>query len=186
MGRKRQFEVVTIQDLIKTVSLWVVEIILLIALALSLTHLFGTRVRMEGSSMTPTLVSGDRLLLNRLKGRIIPIKRYDVIVYRLPGQEGVFLKRVLALPGETLKIAEGRIYINGSPLPESEYTRTLSYGGVAATDLTLGEDEFFVVGENPDASLDSRFTDVGNIHSEDILGTVWFRFSPFKDLGLIR
>ena len=186
MGRKRQFEVITIQDLIKTVSLWIVEIILLIALALSLTHLFGTRVRMEGSSMTPTLVSGDRLLLNRLKGRIIPIKRYDVIVYRLPEQEGVFLKRVLALPGETLQIAEGRIYINGTALPESEYTRTLSYGGVAATALTLGEDEFFVVGENPDASLDSRFTDVGNIHSEDIMGTVWFRFSPFKDLGLIR
>ncbi len=182
MASGKQYEVLSVQDQIKRISQWTVEILLLMFLALSLTHLFGTRVRMEGNSMTPTLAGEDRMLLNRLKGKVISIQRYDIIVYQLPGQEGVFLKRVLGLPGETLQISGGEILINGRIIPESEYTRFLSYAGVAAEPVELGEGEYFVVGENPDASLDSRFTDVGNISIQDILGTVWLRFSPFKDI----
>ena len=186
MAGKRRYEVVTAGDIIKSVSNWVVDVILVIALALTLTYLFGTRVRMEGSSMTPTLSGGDRMLLNRTKGKILPIERYDIVVYHLPGQEGVYLKRVLALPGETLQIREGKVYINGEALPDSEYTRTLAYAGVAASPVTLHADEYFVVGENPDASLDSRFTDVGNIPAENVLGTVWIRYAPFKNLRFLN
>ena len=146
MSPKRSYEVVTAGDIVKKVSIWIVDVIVVIALALVLTHLFGTRVRMEGSSMTPTLSGGDRILLNRAKGRILPIKRYDIIVYHLPGQEGVYLKRVLALPGETLQIAQGKVYINGMALPDSEYTKTLAYAGVAASPVTLREDDFRVTG----------------------------------------
>lgn len=185
MSPKRSYEVVTAGDIVKRVSLWIVDVIVVIALGLTLTYLFGTRVRMEGSSMTPTLSGGDRMLLNRTKGRILPIERYDIVVYHLPGQEGVYLKRVLALPGETLQITQGKVYINGKELPESEYTKTLAYAGVAASPVTLREDEYFVVGENPDASLDSRFTDVGNIPAENVLGTVWIRFAPFRNMKFL-
>lgn len=185
MAKKRGYEVVTAGDMIKNVSIWIVDVILVIALGLTLTYLFGTRVRMEGNSMTPTLSGGDRLLLNRAKGKILPIERYDIVVYHLPGQEGVNLKRVLALPGETIQITEGNVYINGERLPESDFTRTIAYAGVASTLITLREDEFFVIGENADASLDSRFTNVGNIPAENILGTVWFRFSPFRNLRFL-
>ena len=185
MAPKRSYEVVTAGDIVKKVSIWIVDVIVVITLALTLTHLFGTRVRMEGSSMTPTLSSGDRMLLNRTKGKILPIRRYDIIVYHLPGQEGVYLKRVLGLPGETLQISQGKVYINGTALPDSEYTKTLAYAGVAASSVTLREDEYFVVGENADASLDSRFTDVGNIPAENVLGTVWIRFAPFRNLRFL-
>lgn len=185
MPGKRSYEVVTAGDLIKKVSSWIIDVIFIIALALTLTYLFGTRVRMEGSSMTPTVSGGDRMLLNRTKGKILPIQRFDIVVYHLPGQEGVYLKRVLALPGETLQIAEGKVFINGRELPESEYTKTLAYAGIAASPVTLRQDEYFVIGENADASLDSRFTDVGNIPAENVLGTVWIRFSPFKNLRFL-
>ena len=184
MARRRQYEVVTIGDIIKAVSIWVVDIVVVAALAFSLTYLFGTRVHMEGNSMTPTLSAGDKMLLNRMKGRILPVKRYDIVAYRLPGQEAVFLKRVLALPGETVKISEGKVYIDGEELPESDYTRSLAYAGVAAGGITLREGEYFVIGENADASLDSRFSDVGNIPAEDILGTVWLRYAPFRNLRI--
>lgn len=185
MAKRRDYEVVTAGDLIKRISVWVVDVILVVALALSLVYLFGTRVHMEGSSMTPTLSNGDRLLLNRSKGKILPINRFDILAYQLPGQEGVFLKRVLALPGETLLIREGKVYIDQEELPDNEYTRSLSYAGVAQTPLTLAEGEYFVVGENADASLDSRFSDVGNILSRNILGTVWLRYAPFRDLRFL-
>lgn len=185
MKNKRSYEVLTLGDLIKRVTLWVVDILLVVALALSLTYLFGTRVRMEGSSMTPTLSNGDGLLLNRSKGRILPIHRFDIVAYELEGQEGVFLKRVLALPGETLQIREGKVYINGEALPDNEYTQSLAYAGTAQTPLTLPEGEYFVIGENADASLDSRFGDVGNIPADHILGTVWLRYAPFKDLRFL-
>ena len=135
MAKRRDYEVVTAGDLIKRISVWIVDVILVVTLALTLVHLFGTRVRMEGSSMTPTLSNGDRLLLNRTKGKIFSIDRFDIVVYELPGQEGVFLKRVLALPGETLLIREGKVYIDEQELPDNEYTRSLSYAGVAQTPL---------------------------------------------------
>lgn len=182
MSKRRRYDVVTLGDLIKQVTLWVVDIILVVVLALSLSHLFATRVRMEGSSMSATLSNGDKLMLNRLKGPILPIQRYDIVAYELEGREGVFLKRVLALPGESLQIREGKVYINGEALTENDYTKSLSYAGEAQKGITLGEDEYFVVGENADASLDSRFSDVGNIPGRNILGTVWFRYAPFQHL----
>ena len=185
MKKGRRYDVLTLSDLIKQVTVWVVDIILVVALALTLSHLFATRVRMEGSSMTATLSNGDKLMLNRLKGPILPIQRFDIVAYELDSQEGVFLKRVLALPGETLQIREGQVFINGQALPENDYTKSLSYAGEAGQPLTLGENEYFVIGENADASLDSRFSDVGNIPGENILGTVWFRYAPFKHLRFL-
>ena len=99
MSKRRRYDVVTLGDLIKQVTLLVVDIILVVVLALSLSHLFATRVRMEGSSMSATLSNGDKLMLNRLKGPILPIQRYDIVAYELEGREGVFLKRLLALAG---------------------------------------------------------------------------------------
>lgn len=185
MSKKRRYEVVTLGDLVKQVTRWLVDIILVIALALTLTHLFGTRVRMEGSSMTPTLSNEDKLMLNRLKGKILTIRRYDIVAYELDSQEGIFLKRVLALPGETLQIKEGKVFINGEVLPDNDYIRSLSYAGEAQKLLTMGEEEYFVIGENADASLDSRFSDVGSIKADHIWGTVWFRYGPFQNLRLI-
>ena len=185
MNKRRRYEVITLGDLVKRVTLWIADIILVVFLALSIAHLFGTRVRMEGSSMTPTLSNGDQLLLNRLKGRILPIQRYDIVAYELDTQEGIILKRVLALPGETLQIREGKVLINGEALPENEYIRSLSYGGEAQSPLTLGANEYFVIGENADASLDSRFSDVGNIRKDNIWGCVWLRYSPFRDMRFL-
>ncbi len=181
----RRYDVVTIGDLIKQISVWIVDIIVVIALALMLTYFFGTRVHMNGNSMTPTLSSGDRMLLNRTKGKLLPINRFDIVAYQISEHSEVFLKRVLALPGETVRISEGKVYIDGELLPESPYTLSLAYAGIAGSTVTLGEGEYFVIGENADASLDSRFSDVGNIPISKILGTVWMRFAPFRNLSFL-
>ena len=183
--RGRRYDVVTIGDLIKQISVWIVDVIVVIALSLTLTYFFGTRVHMNGNSMTPTLSSGDRMLLNRTRGKLLPIRRFDIVAYQISEHSEVFLKRVLALPGETVRITEGKVYIDGELLPENEYTRSLAYAGVAAEPVLLGEGEYFVIGENADASLDSRFSNVGNISLQSILGTVWLRFAPFRNISFL-
>lgn len=185
MSRRHSFDVITVGDLLKQITVWVVDCIVVVALALALSYLFGTRVHMEGGSMIPTLENGDRMFLNRAKGKLIPIGRFDIVAYQMPSRNGVFLKRVLALPGETVQIREGQIYINGSLLPENEYTRSLAYSGVASEPVVLGDNEYFVIGENADASLDSRFSDVGNVSLSDILGTVWLRYAPFRNIRFL-
>ena len=181
----RRYDVVTIGDLIKQISVWIVDIIVVIALALTLTYFFGTRVHMNGNSMTPTLQNADRLLLNRTKGTLKEFERYDIVVYYLADPDSVYLKRILGLPGETVQIIDGLVYINGEKLQESPKLSAYISSGIAADPVTLLEGEYFVIGENADASLDSRFNDVGNIRAEHMLGTVWFRYAPFKHFGFV-
>lgn len=184
MPGKKQYEVLTLSELIKIISSWVVDVILVIFLALALSFLFGSHVKMEGNSMTPTLESGDALLIDRTRGKLLPIRRFDIIAYQLSPQSPVALKRVLALPGERLLIREGQVYINGEALPENSYTSSLAYSGIAGEEIVLSGNDYFVIGENADASLDSRFPDVGNIRGEHILGIIWLRYAPFQNLRL--
>lgn len=182
MARERYYDVMSAEDIIRLVTRWIVDVVLVITAAVFLTYMFGTRVKMEGNSMTQTISDKDKLLLNRFSGSVRTIKRYDVLVYRLNDEEGVYLKRVVGLPGETVQIKEGSIYINGERLKNNTLIPDIAYAGVAEKPIELASDEYFVIGENPDGSLDSRYTDVGNIPLDNVLGTVWLRYAPFRNL----
>ncbi len=185
MANKRSYEVLSLSEIVDRITTWVVDIVLVVLFALCLTYLFGGRVRMDGNSMTPTLQNDDHLLLNRTKVTLTGLERYDIVVYRLSGTDSVYLKRILALPGETIQIVDGLVYIDGVQLPESPKVSEYISSGIASEPIALLENEYFVIGENADASLDSRFNDVGNVRLDHILGTVWFRYSPFKNFGFI-
>ena len=140
--------------------------------------------------MEPTLDSGDNLIVDKISYRFRAPERFDIIVFPWKYEESTYyIKRIIGLPGETVQIDEnGTIYINGEVLQES-YGREVikaEYVGLAAEPITLGEDEYFVMGDNRNNSTDSRSAMVGNIKREDIIGRAWVRIWPFSKFGILK
>ena len=96
-----------------------------------------------------------------------------------------YIKRVIAVPGDTLQIKNGEVYVNGELFAEDVDVAQMEDAGLAAEEVTLGEDEYFVLGDNRNNSEDSRYANIGNIKKEYIIGKVWFRVTPFKDFGFL-
>ncbi len=150
----------------------------------------GQRTEVDGSSMEPMLSNGDNLIVDKISYRFRDPQRYDIIVFPFKYQENTFyIKRIIGLPGETVQIDEqGTIYINGEVLPEN-YGREIIRAetvGIAANPIVLGEDEYFVMGDNRNSSMDSRTEIVGNIKREDIIGRAWIRIWPLNKLGILK
>ena len=117
-------------------------------------------------------------------------ERFDIIVFPFQYQANTYyIKRIIGLPGETVQIMEdGSIYINGEKLEES-YGREVIQPetiGRAAEPIVLGEEEYFVMGDNRNNSSDSRTDIVGNIKREDIIGKAWLRIWPLSDFGVLK
>ncbi len=186
MARKRPYEILNAEDMILRISSWIVDVAIVLILAFFLTWAFGTRVTMEGNSMMPLLNSGDKLLIDRTKGSLIPLKRFDLAAYSQAGDDGVTLKLILGLPGETVQVKDGRVLINGEILDDERLCFSVANAGSAEEPVLLGADEYFVIGRSPDASRDSRFSDIGNIRSSEILGTIWLRYAPFSGFGSVK
>lgn len=131
-------------------------------------------VYMAGPSMEPSLVDGGRYMLNRLVYLVDSPERYDVVAFRSVKNQNEYynIKRVIGLPGETVLIKDGCVYINGELLSDSRVDTYISTAGLAETELTLSDDEYFVLGDNPDSSVDSRYLDVGNVKENEITGRV--------------
>ena len=150
----------------------------------------GQRTEVDGSSMEPTLTNGDNLIVDKLSYRFRDPERFDIIVFPYKHKpKTYYIKRIIGLPGETVQIDEqGNIYINGEILSES-YGREIirpENVGLAAEPIELGEDEYFVMGDNRNNSTDSRFAQVGNIKREDIIGRAWVRIWPFSSFGMLK
>lgn len=150
----------------------------------------GQRTEVDGQSMEPTLSNGDNLIVDKISYRFRDPQRYDIIVFPFKYQEKTYyIKRIIGLPGETVQIDdEGRIYINGEVLEEN-YGREIikpETVGIAAAPIVLGEDEYFVLGDNRNNSTDSRASIVGNIKREDIIGRAWVRIWPLSKIGLLK
>ena len=96
------------------------------------------------------------------------------------------VKRVIGLPGETVQIKGGQIYINDEWIEQPEGATSISLAGIAENPVKLGEDEYFLLGDNRDSSEDSRFSNVGNVSGKQIQGKVWIRIAPLANLELIR
>lgn len=173
---------------IKTVLLWIVEIVAVVGIAALLTVGFGKTTVMQEGSMDPTLAAGDTVLINRLAYKIGDPKRGDIIAYKVSedSNASTHIKRVIGLPGETIEIREGQILINGETYQEKKNFPSIQNPGLAETSVTLDGDEYFVLGDNRNNSEDSRFVDVGNIKEENIIGKLWFVVSPWDKFGFLK
>ncbi len=140
-------------------------------------------VHMVGPSMEPTLMNGDTLLLVKPGA----VKRFDIVAIKKMDTDQYFeIKRVIGLPGETVRISNGSIYINGEKLETDLYQDRIRSGGVAQSELELGENEYFVLGDNVNNSEDSRFGNIGNIGKSEIVGRVRYVIAPAKRRGKVK
>lgn len=173
--------------LIRGVAGWIVYIFL-VAMITSLILIYvGQRTRVEGSSMETTLHNGDSLFVDKLSYRLKEPDRFDIVVFPYKYEQGVYyIKRIIGMPGETVQIRDGAVYINGNKLEEQYGSEPMQEAGIAATPMTLGEDEYFLLGDNRNHSKDSRNEMVGPIKRKDLIGKAFVRIWPLDSIGLIR
>ncbi|MBQ8986174.1 MAG: signal peptidase I [Lachnospiraceae bacterium] len=182
--RRRQEEMI-VSDKIKGLVSNILYIAFVLLFSFLIVRYVGQRTEVIGSSMVPTLEDGDQLITDKISYRFREPERFDIIVFPHQPMNEFYIKRIIGLPGETVEIEEdGTIYINGEVLPE-EY----GYGETTPQELTgevvLGDDEYFVLGDNREISLDSRYAEVGNIPRSIIIGRAWLRLYPFSEFGLL-
>ena len=183
------------------------EIGLYVFLAVAATYFLlmfvGQRTSVHGSSMYPTLKDGDQLIVEKVTKHFSSPKRFDIIVFNEQDEKSDetvhYIKRVIGLPGETVCIQDGKIYIDGEVLEEN-YGYYLEGKVMEGYDFSepveVGEDEYFVLGDNRSASMDSRDADIGNdsldsrkigcIPKTDIIGRAVFRIYPFQNIGTLE
>ena len=173
---------------LKALLLWIIEIALVILAAYLIIEYAVEKTTMMGVSMESTLKDGNKIIINKLSYLRDDPERYDVIVFsQSKSGHGYYnIKRVIGLPGETIEIINGAVYINGEKLVEEIKTEAMRVAGLAAEPLVLGENEFFVLGDNRNYSEDSRFANIGIVVKNDIVGKAWIRLEPFSIIDKIN
>ena len=138
----------------------------------------------DGPSMNDTLQDGDRLVLNKFTYRVTDLDRFDIIVFKYAyDTDTYYVKRIIGLPGESVRIDEqGQIWINDELLEENYGKETMEDPGIAAEPVNLRAGEYFVLGDNRNNSIDSRSPDVGIVRKSQILGSAWLRLYPHIEL----
>lgn len=183
--RKDREEYEESTSVFRTLMDWVIYILVIVVITYVIITYVGQRTRVDGSSMETTLSDGDHLLVDKISYRFKEPERYDIIVFPYKHEKNVYyIKRIVGLPGETVDIQGGYTYINGTLLESDTYGMEV----MASEDMsvTLGEGEYFVLGDNRNHSADSREPSVGVISREDIMGKAWVRIYPFDHLGVIK
>ena len=185
--RKRQKETKPVQEQIKSVLLWIFEILVVVLAAFVLVLFFGQIRTNTGQSMEVTLSDGDHVLIDTLSYRIGSPKRNDIIAFKPNGSNTshTYIKRVIGLPGESIQIRDGMIYINGKVYLEKTDYPAITNPGLASEEIKLGVTEYFVLGDNRNNSEDSRYADVGLVDADYIEGRVWLRILPSDSFGRI-
>lgn len=178
------------KEIVKEILSTVLYLLGVVCVVYLLIAYVGQRTIVEGESMMPTLNDHDNLIVDKLTYRFHDPERFDIIVFPFEYADNVYyIKRIIGMPGETVQIdEEGKIYIDGEVLVES-YGREVirpEYIGLAAEEIRLGEDEYFVLGDNRNNSKDSRVPEVGNIEREDIIGRAWVRIWPLNDFEVLK
>lgn len=170
------------KKIIKEVIIWVVEIIAVILLAYFLVEYAVEKTTVVGESMETTLQEGDKIVINKLAYRFSKPKRFDVIVFKQSGKEHSYynIKRIIGLPGETVQIEDGVVYINDEPIKEKSAVDVIKNPGLSVEPILLEDKEYFVLGDNRNLSEDSRFANIGNVVFDDIIGKAWIRLKPFN------
>ena len=173
---------------VKKTLRWIFEIaVTLVFAALTAVLMFQT-VTMQESAMEPTVEVGDRFFMNRVIYKVSSPHRGDIIVFRTNASDdaALHIRRVIGLPGETVLIRDGKIYIDGEEYMESGEFPAVTNPGLAENGVSLKSDEYFVLGDNRNNSEDSRYSDIGLVKKKYIAGKLWFLCSPLEKAGFVR
>ena len=172
------------RDIIDTI-IYIAVVGLLVFLIL---HYVGQRTVVNGDSMCETLQDGESLIMDKISYRFHDPERFDIVIFPGPEENGenpYYIKRVIGLPGETIQIKDGKVYIDDEELTEDVYgiTDYIEYSGLAEEAYTLAEDEYFCLGDNRPVSYDSRYEEVGPVSRDEFIGKVWIRIWPLSKFG---
>ena len=174
------------KGIVKELSGWIVYIAIIIGLTWLIITFVGQRTRVSGHSMEATLHDGDNLIVDKLSYHFREPKRFEIIVFPYRHKENTYyIKRIIGLPGETVQVKDGYVYINGEKLDENYGLEVMEDAGIAAEPIELGEDEYFVLGDNRNHSSDSRDPSVGILHRDELIGRAWVRIWPLDSIGVI-
>ncbi len=166
---------------------WVLYLVVIFGLTYLIVTYVGQRTSVSGSSMETTLSDGDNLIVDKISYRFRAPKRYEIIVFPFKQAENTYyIKRIIGLPGETVQVKDGYVYINGKKLDEHYGNEVMEKAGIAEEPILLGDDEYFVLGDNRNHSSDSRDPSVGVLKREDLIGRAWIRIWPLNNFGVIK
>ena len=174
--------------LFKEIVGWVIEIAIVVFVAFVCISFFGIRTSVVGQAMEANLSNGDQVLLNKFVYVVSNPQPGDVVVFLPNGNEKshYYVRRVIGVPGDTVQIKDGAVYVNGELYDEKVPVAAMEEVGIAGEEITLGDDEYFVLGDNRNNSEDSRYANIGNVKKEYIVGKAWFRFNSLEDMGFIH
>ena len=171
----------------RTVFGWFIVILVAMIAGYAFVTFFFQTVNIVGPSMSPTLKDGQVVVVNKIKYKLKDIERYDIVVYKKVESESYYdVKRVVALPGETVRIENGKVYIDGNMLSDCPIETSIMNAGIAANDIVLDDNEYFVLGDNVNNSEDSRYTNIGIISKTEITGKVTSIIRPKEDKGKVK
>lgn len=192
-GKRREEEKEITLEFIKNkkgriVFSWAFQIIVVLMIAAVVAISFFQSIRMQESSMEPTLQMDETFFINKLSYKLKGPKRGDLIAFTKDGKDhaAIHIKRVIGLPGETIQIQNGEVYIDGKKYKEKIKVDKMTNSGLAEQKITLKKNEYFVLGDNRNNSEDSRFAEIKTVKKKYIEGKLWFRSSPIKKLGFIK
>ena len=174
-------------DIKREVISWVIYLAVIVALTFFIVTYVGQRTRVSGQSMENTLHDGDNLIVDKISYRFRDPKRYEIIVFPYQYEKNTYyIKRIIGLPGETVQVKDGYVYIDGEKLDEHYGKEVMNSAGIAENPIKLGEDEYFVLGDNRNHSSDSRDPSVGVLHRKDLIARAWVRIWPLDSIGVIQ
>ncbi|MBQ8942442.1 MAG: signal peptidase I [Firmicutes bacterium] len=182
-GKKKK---ITKEDIIKETVSWIETIVFAVVFAFLITTFLIVNAKVPSASMETTVMTGDRLIANRLSYKLSKPERYDIVVFKFPDDESkLYIKRIIGLPGDTVNIRNGHVYINDSTEPLRE---DFLHEPMRTEDATfvVPEGHYFMMGDNRNHSSDSRFWENKFVAEDKILGKAAFRYFPVKSIGPVK
>ena len=182
-GKKKK---ITKEDIIKETVSWIETIVFAVVFAFLITTFLIVNAKVPSASMETKVMTGDRLIANRLSYKLSKPERYDIVVFKFPDDESkLYIKRIIGLPGDTVNIRNGHVYINDSTEPLRE---DFLHEPMRTEDATfvVPEGHYFMMGDNRNHSSDSRFWENKFVAEDKILGKAAFRYFPVKSIGPVK
>lgn len=167
----------------------IIYFIVIVVLFLIFQVFIGQHIEVNGRSMENTLNNKDHLILEKVSYRFNDPTRFDIVVFRpfetQEDKDTYFIKRIIGLPGETIKIVDGQIYIDDEILQENYGNEEMRHAGIASDKIVLESDEYFLLGDNRNNSSDSRSIEIGPVEKESIIGRAWARIWPINTMEIL-